>query len=140
MGTHRFVIEGTEYEVDVGPRAGNSVQVSVNGRAYDVDIAGAEPAAAPSVAARTAPRVPEQPRASAVAGRGEVRAPISGVVLRIDVQVGQKVTRGTVLLILEAMKMENEILAFEDGIVKSLGVKPQQDVREGDVLLVIAEA
>lgn len=135
MGTHRFVIEGTEYEVNVGRRAGKSVQVSVNGRAYDVNLLEAEPAERP--AAPMAPRAAHVPRAVADAGSGAMRAPISGVVLRINVTVGQRVTRGTVMLILEAMKMENEILAGADGVVKSLDVKPQQDVREGDVLLVI---
>ncbi|MBI5504759.1 MAG: biotin/lipoyl-binding protein [Deltaproteobacteria bacterium] len=134
MGTHRFSIEGMEYEVHVGHRTGDRVRVSVNGKAYDVDIVGEESTAERSELARAAAAAAAR---SGVPGGGQVRAPISGVVLRIEVEPGQKVVRGTVLLILEAMKMENEIFAAEDGIVQSLGVKPLQEVREGDVLVVI---
>ncbi|MFN2376793.1 MAG: biotin/lipoyl-containing protein [Candidatus Binatia bacterium] len=140
MGIHRFIIEETEFEVHVGPRQGNRVAVNVNGMEYDVDIAGSEAAAAASPApvrteARQAAAAPAARPASG--GSGEVRAPISGVVLRIAVTVGQKVTRGTELLTLEAMKMENPILAWEDGVIRSVDVKAQQEVREGELLVVI---
>lgn len=136
MGTHRFKIEGTEYEVQVGQRAGNSVRVNVNGKAYDVELEDAAPAAAAPASAPVARTVSAAPP-PAVSRGGEMHAPISGVVLRIEVQAGQRVTRGTVLLILEAMKMENEIFAAADGVVQSIDVKPQQEVREGDLLLVV---
>lgn len=138
MGIHRFVIEGTEFEVEVGPRQGNRVAVNVNGTEYQVDIAGSAAAAAPApvrIEARPAPAAP--PPRPASGGSGEVRAPISGVVLRIAVTVGQQVTRGTELLTLEAMKMENAILAWQDGVIRSVDVKAQQDVREGELLVVI---
>lgn len=139
MGIHRFVIEGTQYEVNVGSRAGTSVRVSVNGKDYDVELGGTEQQGdAVREAPRAAPVVTSSGPRPASASRGQVRAPISGVVLRVEVQPGQKIQRGTVLLILEAMKMENEIIASEDGTVQSLNVKPSQDVREGDLLVVIA--
>ena len=140
MGTHRFTIEGTAFEVEVGQRAGNRVTVVVNGKSHEVELANADsgargPAGAVSpVAIRSLPTVAPP----VVAGAGEVRAPISGVVLAVHVQVGQQVKRGTVLLILEAMKMENEIFAEHDGVVQSVDVRPQQEVRDGDLLLVVA--
>lgn len=136
MGTHRFAIEGTDYEVQVGTRSGNTVRVSVNGKSYDVEL---PQAAVPAAAATVASSAPVAAVASAPApvagGSGQSRAPISGVVLRVDVQPGDKVSRGGVLLILEAMKMENEIVAANDAVVKTVHVKPQQDVRDGDVLV-----
>lgn len=136
MGIHRFAIEGTDYEVEVGGRTGNTVRVSVNGKDYDVEVNDGRAAAVAPAATSSAASSAYSP-APVAGGSGEVHAPISGVILRIDVQPGQKVTRGTVLLILEAMKMENEIVAARDGVVKSIQAKPQQDVREGDVLLTL---
>lgn len=139
MATHRFVIEGTEYEVHVGARSGNSVAVTVNGKSYLVELhedgaaAPPVPVAAAAPAARTAP----VSRPAAAAG-GEIRAPISGIVLNVMVQEGQKIGSGQVLLILEAMKMENEIFAPFDGIIASVAAKPQQEVRQGDLLITIS--
>ena len=147
MGTHRLVIEGREYRVDVGARAGNRIQVTVNGRAYDVELSdgAAAPAPAATAAAATpapaAPRpptpVPSAPPPVAAGGSGDVRAPISGLVLSVAVAEGQQVTVGTVLLVLEAMKMENEVFAPVDGVVTKVSVEPQQEVAQGDPLVSI---
>jgi glutaconyl-CoA decarboxylase len=145
MATHRFRIEGKDYAVEVGARSGDTVQVTVNGRSFavEVDESGyyAAPAAAPAprpapapVAAASAPAAAPRPT---VAGSGEVRAPISGVVLNILVSVGQAVTARTQVLVLEAMKMENEIYAAIDGKVAIVHVQAQQEVREGDLLVTI---
>jgi biotin carboxyl carrier protein len=134
MATQRLVISGKEYVVELGPRAGNVVQVTVNGRSYGVEIELGE------AAGGRAPRQGPPPHASSASGggqSGEVRAPISGVVLNIAVQPGQKVKAGSLVLVLEAMKMENEIFAPLDGTVESVLVKPQQEVRQGDVLVQI---
>lgn len=144
MATHRFRIEGKEYEVEVGTRLGSSVQVTVNGRAYEVELAGGAAAAVPGVPAapRPLPAAVSRPAAPAPAGggAGEVRAPIPGVVLSVAVSVGEKVTAASKLLVLEAMKMENEIFAGIDGTVAAVHAKPQQEVRQGDLLLVITPA
>lgn len=144
MATHRLVIEGKEFKVDVGVRSGNSVEVAVNGRAYIVEITGARspvaifpatPAPAPPGSASAAPVAPAQVSGGATAG--DVRAPISGLVLSIAVSPGERVSRGSVLLVLEAMKMNNEIFAPVDGIVESVAVRPQQQVAQGDLLAMI---
>lgn len=140
MGTHRFTIEGTAFEVEVGRREGRRVTVVVNGKPWDVELPDVESGArigagaVSPVAIRSLPHVAPP----VAAGAGQVRAPISGVVLAVRVEVGRPVKRGEVLLILEAMKMENEIFADHDGIVQSVDVQPQQEVRDGDLLLVIA--
>ncbi len=142
MGTHRFIVEEKLYEVEVGPRFGDEVQVIVNGKVYRVRIAAPPEAVAvrPSAASPAAPassgaRAPV-PQAPAPA-EGEVRAPIPGLVLSVAASIGQKVAAGTALLILEAMKMENPILAPTAGVVKAVHVKPQQQVAQGELLVTI---
>ena len=145
MATLRFRIEGKDYAVEVGARSGNTVQVTVNGRnfAVEVDESGhyapapvAAPAPAP-VAAAAPPSTPVAAPRPAAGGAGEVRAPISGVVLSVLVSPGQAVTARTQIVVLEAMKMENEIYAAIDGAVVSVHVQAQQEVREGDLLVTI---
>ena len=141
MGTHRFKIEGKDFEVHVGTRMGGRVNVTVNGTSYDVEIA-AQPGAAAAplpamTAAAAAPSLSPSPAPAPAAGAGEVRAPISGVVLSVEVKPGDKVAPNSKVLVLEAMKMENEIFAAMDGTVSAVHVKAQQEVREGDLLVSI---
>jgi len=143
VGMHRFIIEGTEYEVAVGGRDGNLLPVTVNGKEYTVELAAG---AAPNTVAASQPaskpaRSPARPAgARQAAGAGGITAPISGVVLRVAVEPGQSVKTGTLLIVLEAMKMENEIFAPMDGVITTVTAKPQQEVSQGDPLLVITPA
>jgi glutaconyl-CoA decarboxylase len=140
MGTHRFKIEGRDFEVRVGTRSGSRVDVTVNGKSFAVEVdsppsaaaaAATPPPAAPVIAATTAPAI------AVTAGAGDVLAPISGVVLSVDVKPGQRVEPQTRVLVLEAMKMENEIFAATTGTVTQVHVQAQQDVREDDLLISI---
>jgi biotin carboxyl carrier protein len=141
LGTYRFSIEGKEYHVEVGTRTGNQVEVTVNGKTYKAELAGPATPAAPAPAASlpVSAASPATPAAAPLVGggSGEVRAPISGLVLSVAVSPGQKVTAGTSLLVLEAMKMENEIFAPIDGVVENVLVRAQQQVGQGDLLLTI---
>ena len=124
--------------------------VTVNGKAYDVaveEITGAAPApvaAAPaSVAAAPAPApapaAASAPAAAPVAGAGEkVQAPMPGTILDIKVAVGDTVSRGQTVVILEAMKMENDIVASCDGKITSILVSKGDTVNSDDVLVTIA--
>lgn len=122
--------------------------VTVNGKAYDVaveEITGAAPApvaAAPApVAAAPAPAtaVASAPAAAPVAGAGEkVQAPMPGTILDIKVAVGDTVSRGQTVVILEAMKMENDIVASCDGKITSILVSKGDTVNSDDVLVTIA--
>jgi biotin carboxyl carrier protein len=132
LGTHRLVIEGREYQVDVGARRGNRVRVTVDGRAYDVELSDGRQRVAPAPAGASPALAP-----APGGGSGDVRAPISGLVLSVAVTEGQRVTAGTVVLVLEAMKMENEVFAPIDGVVTKVRVAPQQEVAQGDPLIVI---
>ncbi len=141
MATHRFKIEGKDFEVKVGTRTGSHVGVTVNGKSYDVEVesqSGVAPAPSPAAAAPAPPPVAAAPAAAPVAGgAGDVHAPISGVVLSVEVKVGDKVEPRSKVLVLEAMKMENEIFAAATGTISKVHVQPQQEVREGDLLVSI---
>ena len=114
-------------------------RITVNGTAYDVAVeelgAGAAPVAAtpaPVAAAAPAPAAPAAP--AATAGSIEVAAPMPGKILNVKASVGTAVKKGDVILILEAMKMENDVVAPEDGTVASINVSAGDAVEAGDVL------
>ena len=114
-------------------------RVNVNGTVYEVEveeITGAQSAAAPVAAPAPAP-VPAAPIAP-VAGSEAVKAPMPGNILDVKVKVGDSVKSGDILLVLEAMKMENEILAPCDGKVSAVNVTKGSTVNSGDVLCVLA--
>lgn len=111
--------------------------ITVNGNVYDVTVEetgatqgtapAAKPVAAPKPAAKAAPK-------AAGAGSVKVNAPMPGKILSVKVSEGQAVKKGDVLLILEAMKMENEVVAPEDGTVASINCASGDSVEAGDVL------
>ena len=125
-------------------------KVTLNGRTYEVEVeagkamllseyeaiapapAAAAPAAAPAAAAPAAPAAP------VVTGAGEaVSAPMPGNILKVNVKAGDAVKSGTVLVVLEAMKMENEIMAPKDGTVTQVLVSKGSTVDTGAPLVVI---
>lgn len=117
-------------------------RITVNGTAYDVAVeelgagASAAPAAAPAPvapAAAPAPAAPA-PKASGAAGSVVVAAPMPGKILSVKASVGAAVKKGDVILLLEAMKMENEVVAPEDGTVASIDVAAGDAVEAGDTL------
>ena len=118
--------------------------ITVNGVAYSVSVeetaAGAAPVAAP--AAPAAPKAPAAPAAApkaaapaGAAGAVTVKAPMPGNILDVKVTAGASVKAGDVLVILEAMKMENEIVAPQDGTVASINVHKGDTVNSGDTLV-----
>ena len=116
-------------------------KVNVNGTEYEitlevVDAADVKPAA-PAPAAAPAP-VAAPAAAPAAAGGETVVAPMPGTILSVNVANGAAVKKGDVLLVLEAMKMENEIMAPCDGTVSSVPATKGATVNTGDVLCVIA--
>ena len=109
-------------------------KVNVNGTVYEVAIEpmdGAAPAAAAPAAA------PAPPAAAAPAGGEKVSSPMPGTILAVNVQNGSAVKRGDVLFVLEAMKMENEIMAPCDGTAASVSVTKGATVESGTLLCVI---
>ena len=113
--------------------------VNVNGTNYEVvieEVNGAEIAAAAPVAA-PAPAA-SAPAAPVAAGGETVTSPMPGNILAVNVTVGQAVKKGDVLMVLEAMKMENEIMAPIGGTIQSVSVTKGATVQSGSPLCVIA--
>ena len=120
--------------------------VSLNGKNYEVEVTESEavltkvtdtpvqaPAAAPVQPAAPAPAA----AAASVSGGTNVISPMPGTILSVNVTVGQAVKAGDVLMVLEAMKMENDIVASADGTVRQLLVSKGSTVNTDDVLAVI---
>jgi len=129
--------------------------VKVNGVLYEVEIeetyegrtetvaapaASAVPAAPVAPAPKAAPAAPAAaptPKASSASGNTEIKAPMPGTLLKINVSEGASVSKGDVLCILEAMKMENEICAPSDGKVVSIVAKQGDQLNSGDVMITL---
>ncbi|MBQ2028652.1 MAG: biotin/lipoyl-binding protein [Clostridia bacterium] len=111
-------------------------RVNVNGTQYDItlEVLEGEAAVAPKAAPAPAPAAPK----AAPAGGQSVNAPMPGTILAVNVKAGQAVKKGDVLIMLEAMKMENEIMAPVDGTVSAVNVTKGQSVQSGDVLVTLA--
>ena len=126
--TYKITLNGRTYEVEV--EAGKAMLL--NEYEAIVPSAPAAPAAAPAEAPAAAPAAP------AVTGAGEaVAAPMPGTILKVNVQNGQAVKEGDVLCVLEAMKMENDIMAPKSGTITQVVVSKGSSVSTGDALVVI---
>ena len=117
--------------------------ISVNGKSYEVDVEEvggvSTPAPAPVQTAAPAPKAAPgpkaAPKAAPVAGAKQVTAPMPGTIVSVKVNVGDKVEAGTLVAVLEAMKMENEIFAGVDGTVAGISVSAGDSVNSGDVIV-----
>ncbi|MBP3326415.1 MAG: biotin/lipoyl-binding protein [Coprococcus sp.] len=121
MKNYRITVNGTSYDVTVEELAAGAVAAPVSA-----------PAAAPAPVAAPAPAAPAAK--SAGAGSIKVASPMPGKILDIKVKNGDAVKKGQVVLILEAMKMENEVVAPEDGTIASIDTTVGAMVETGDTL------
>ncbi len=150
MKDYSLKINGHKYSVQVNDLNEESklAKVVLNGVAYEVEIDGVStvhPKVKPQVARSrqyathvTPTLVESTPVAAAHSGAGQaVRSPLPGTIADIKVAVGSKVNHGETLMILEAMKMENNIDADVAGVVKEISVQKGATVMEGQILLVI---
>jgi glutaconyl-CoA decarboxylase len=149
MKEFTFKINGAEYKCAVEEIEAGKTNVTVNGNVYTVETEAPaapapKPAAAPKAeapkpapapAAAPAPKV-EAPKAAPTAGV-QVKSPLPGSIIKVLVSEGQAVKKGDTLLTLESMKMENPVLAEQDGTVKQIAVTPGQNVMQDDLLIVL---
>ena len=151
MRTYSYTINGARYDVTIESLRDQVAKLNVNGVAFDVEILGAPlsegdlpevaAAAAPAAPVAAAPKAesaPAAPAAKGAAGAGEpVNAPLPGVVTKVLVAAGQAVKKGDTVVVLEAMKVENNITAECDGTVTGICVAAGDSVLEGTTLLTI---
>jgi biotin carboxyl carrier protein len=145
MKEYKYTINGNKYNVTIGDIEENIAHVEVNGVPYTVEmekapaapkkvvrpvVAAAAPAAAPAPETKVS-------RPAAAAGKSGIKSPLPGVILQVKVNVGDQVTKGQVLMVLEAMKMENNILSDKDGKVAAINVSKGDSILEGTDLIVI---
>ena len=135
MKEYKFKINGKDYAVAIGEADGKMLTVNVNGADYQVELENAPvaaPAAAP-VASKPADAPAAAPAAAPKAtGAGStIKSPLPGIIISIDVKEGQAVKRGQKVAVIEAMKMENDILAECDGTVTAIHANKGDSVLEG---------
>lgn len=149
MKEFAFKINGAEYKCAVEEIEAGKTNVTVNGKVYTVETEAAA-APAPKPAPKPAPVAPkpaaapaapkaEAPKAAAALAAGgiQVKSPLPGSVIKVLVSEGQAVKKGDTLLTLESMKMENAIMAEQDGTVKQIAVAAGQNVMQDDLLIVL---
>ena len=156
MNQHVMKIGGRDYKAEVKELTSSYAIVLVDGQEYRVElslvgrkqvsgadvpraaVSAAAPIAAPVLAA--APAAPPSPRKSnaAVAGQGGITAPMPGSIFQMKVKEGDQVQTGQVLLVMEAMKMENPITASYSGAVSKVYVREGDNVGEGDLLVEVS--
>ena len=143
MKEYKYRINGNEYAVSINEVCDTTAKVTVNGAEYNVEWekpveekpvvkvqpVAAKPAAAPAPAAK--------PVAPAPAGGHSIKTPLPGVIIDVKVNVGDAVAKGQTVVVLEAMKMENNINADRDGKVAAIQVAKGDTVADGAVLVVL---
>ena len=138
MKKFKFIIDGSKYEVSVNEIENNVAEIEVNGTPFTVEIEREQKTAVtarPSVKPATV--APAASHSTAAASTMIVKSPLPGSIMKVLVAVGDSVKRGDVLLTMESMKMENNILAEKDGVVKSIAVTTGQSVMQDDLLLIM---
>ena len=133
MKNYKLKINGNDYNVDINEVEGQEIKLSVNGENYTVTVDQEikQPKAKP-VVRPVAPSAQVAPAAGA-----KVTTPLPGTILDVYVNVGDAVKAGQTVVLLEAMKMENNIEADTEGTVKEVRVRKGDSVLEGDILVVI---
>lgn len=145
MKEYKFKINGKDFHVAVNGISGTKADVTVNGVNYDVELENAVAPVQQAAPAQTAPVAPVAgaPQAPAAApapatGGKAITSPLPGVIISVDVKEGSVVKRGQKVAVIEAMKMENDILADADGTVTAVHVSKGDTVAEDAKIVTIA--
>jgi biotin carboxyl carrier protein len=128
-------VDGLPFRVELPEERGTDMTIMVDHRQTEVTATGT-PTARP---ARRPARSSSGTAAAPAAVKGAVTAAMTGEIVEVHVAAGDRVNEGAILVILEAMKMRNEVLAPADGTVKTVEVQPGARVNQGDVLVVLAD-
>ncbi|MDR1678735.1 MAG: biotin/lipoyl-binding protein [Prevotellaceae bacterium] len=133
MKKFKFKINGSSYEVSVNEIEKDVAEIEVNGTPFIVQIE------RPNTTATLAVKAPGKVEPVAMPVKtpsvASVQSPLPGVIMKIMVRKDQAVKRGDILLTIESMKMENNIMAEKDAVIKAVYVQTGQSVMQGDVLI-----
>lgn len=145
MKEYKFKINGKDFHVAVNGISGTKADVTVNGVNYDVELENAVAPVQQAAPVQTAPvapvaGAPQAPAAASVPATGGkvITSPLPGVIISVDVKEGSVVKRGQKVAVIEAMKMENDILADADGTVTAVHVSKGDTVAEDAKIVTIA--
>ncbi len=133
MKTYNITVNGVTYTVEVEEVGAAACTPA----AAPASAAAPAPAAAPKAAPAAPKAAPAAPKASGSTGSVSVKAPMPGTIVKVNCKPGAAVKRGDVLIVLEAMKMENDICAPEDGVVASVEVTQGASVETDAVLVTL---
>lgn len=142
MKSYKLNINGASYNVDINEVEGQEISLEVNGTPYKVTVDKEIKPIKKVAAAQRVPQAAATPAAAPAAASGKsfsVSTPLPGTILKVMVKVGDKVTAGQAVVLLEAMKMENNIESDYAGTVTAVKVSQGDSVMEGDVLITIGE-
>ena len=146
MNKYQYKVQGVDYDVEIVNVEGNIAQVNVNGISFEVELKQPinpatmphKPVVTPPQPAATVPvSQPEKPAANVPTGGTKVTAPLPGTITEVKVKVGDTVKDGDTVIVLEAMKMQNNIEAECNGTVTAVLVNKGDTVMEGDALITI---
>lgn len=140
MKQYKFTINGNDYDVQIKDLEDNIAEVDVNGTRYEVLLHNEiKTSKTPRLVRKPLEKLPGegQIKKKETAGKHEVTAPLPGTILKLNVSVGDMVTEGQNLLVMEAMKMENQVQTAKGGEVTSIKVKVGDSVQQDDVLVEI---
>ena len=141
MKKYKFIINGVDYSVQISSLEDRTMEVDVNGTPYTV-ILDREVKKTKTPTLLRSPAIPSTDHGAAVkveVKTGTIKSPLPGTIIDIFVKPGDKVTIGQRILLLEAMKMENNIDSDKSGTVAEIKISKGDAVMEGDVLIVIGE-
>ncbi len=142
MKKYKFNISGNVYEVHIKDIEDNVAKLEVNGTAYNVNIEEEiKTSKTPKLIRKPVEKKPGEGfiHKSPSSGGYQVTAPLPGTILKINVKVGDSVTEGQNLVVMEAMKMENQILSQKSGVVSAIKVGTGDTVMQDDVLIEIGQ-
>lgn len=143
MKEYKYTINGNKYEVSIDAIEDNIATVVVNGETYKVEMEKEPEPEKPKVKVVPVAAQPTESQAQPANGKAKanyqnaVRSPLPGVITEIKVAVGDEVKAGDTVVVLEAMKMANNLEAEKGGKVSAILVQPGQSVMEGEVLVAI---
>jgi glutaconyl-CoA/methylmalonyl-CoA decarboxylase subunit gamma len=139
MKRFKFKIRGNLYDVEIINFEKNTAEIEVNGTHYSVELQQEfKEVKTPTIIRREAPVSKEESKISKKESKAyQITAPLPGNILQIFVKVGQEVKKDQKLIVMEAMKMENNVLAEKEGIISSIKVNVGDAVLQGDLILEI---